>query len=196
MKRLYLETNYIVGQAFAQDPAAATIIAEAAKVGAEICLPSFCVQEALTAIQLRRKSTNQFERTLQQKVEELRDDQSSTAVALKTSINMLIPQNGRLRDERERRITTVVASLASIRLIELEHVTAMAALSTPLASGAADNLILHVVSKDAQGHQGSDMALFTMNTRDFAKSTALEALTANNIRLLTTSSEVIEWLRR
>lgn len=195
MKRLYLETNYVVGQAFGQDPLASTIFSEAAKVGAEVCLPSICIQEALTTVQLRRKSANQFERTLQEKVGELRDDQSPTAASLKTSVNTLIVQNGKLRDEREQRIAAVVASLASVRLIELEHGTAMAALTAQITAGAADNLILHVVSVDAQRAPVTDMGLLTMNTSDFEKPAVLGVLNASGIKLLTTSVDALTWLR-
>jgi hypothetical protein len=195
VKRLYLETNYIVGQAFEQDPIASTIFAEAARADAELCLPSICIQEALTTVQLRRKSANKLKSTLQQQIEGLRDDRSATAAAVKTSINTLIVQNGRLHDERDLRIASVVASLAFARFIELEHGTAMAALTVQITAGAADNLILHVVCQDAQRRPVTSMALLTMNTRDFAKPAVVEALAASGIILLPSSSDAIAWLQ-
>jgi hypothetical protein len=108
------------------------IFAEAAAVDAELCLPSICIQEALATVSVRRKSTDAFGKSLQQKVEELRDDRSVTAIKLKVLISDALIENGRLRDEREARLKEVLLSLAPVRLVELDHAMTAMAISAPL----------------------------------------------------------------
>jgi len=175
---LYVETNYIVGQAFSQDPVAATILAEAQKVGAEVCVPSICAQEALATVEMRVKRTNNFSRTIQVKLRELRADHSPTAQAILTLLNQTLIENGRLANERQLRLTAVFQSLSNARFVHVDNQTTSQAVFAPIIVGAAtDNLILHAIVADAVAAPASDMGFFTRNTRDFNDPAVIASLT-------------------
>ncbi len=107
MKRLYLETNYIIGQAFSQDSVAAKILTEAATVGAEVCIPCVCAQEALATVEQRTKQANDFSSALQGKMRDLRTDGSPTAQRILVLLNQVLVENGRLTNERQLRLVAV-----------------------------------------------------------------------------------------
>jgi hypothetical protein len=195
VKRLYVETNYIVGQAFSQDLVAATILAEAAKIGTEVCVPSICAQEALATVEMRVKQTNEFSRTLQGKMRELRADQSATAQTILALLNQTLIENGRLANERQLRLTAVFQSLANVRFVHVNHQITNQAVSAPIiVRGATDNLILHAVISDAASSPVSDMTFFTCNTSDFADAAVTASLTNVNVVPLFNSSHVVAWL--
>ncbi len=197
MKRLYLETNYIVGQAFSQDSVAATILMEAANVGAEVCLPSICAQEALATVELRTKRANDFSRTLQGKMRELRSDQSPTAQQILALLNQALVQNGRLANERQVRLTAVFQSLANVRFVNVDTHTTSQAVSAPLiVDGATDNLILHAVVADAIQAPLADMAFFTRNTNDFDEPAVLARLASADVKPIFGATHAVAWLNR
>jgi hypothetical protein len=70
---------------------------------------------------------------------------------LKTYLNLAVIENGSLIRDREARLPTVLASLIGIRLIELTHQSAIAAVTAPLSpDGPNDNLILYTILDDAK----------------------------------------------
>ena len=197
MKRLYLETNYIVGQAFSQDSVAATILTEAANVCAEVCIPSVCAQEALATVELRTKRANDFSRTLQEKMRELRSDQSSTAKRILALLNQALIENGRLANERQVRLAAVFQSLAGVRFINVDTHTTNQAVSAPLiVDGATDNLILHAVIAHAIQAPLADMAFFTRNTSDFNESAVLARLASAGVTMIFGAAHAVAWLNR
>ncbi len=195
MKRLYLETNYIVGRTFDQVTVDPAIPPTAAANGVEVAMPAMCLAEALHTIQYRGEGSKKFGNAVQSKFQELREDQSPTAMKLKTYLNLAVIENGSLIRDREARLPTVLASLIGIRLIELTHQSAIAAVTAPLSpDGPNDNLILYTILDDAKSNPVSDMGFFTRNAKDFGKGAAGTALAAANVTLLSDSSSVISWL--
>lgn len=196
MKRLYLETNYLVGQAFSQDPLGATILHEAASFGAEVCLPSICVQEALATVEVRAKQTSEFSRTLQGKMRDLRSDQSATAQVILSLLNQVLIENGRLANERQLRLASVFNAVSNVHFVHIDsQVTSQAVTSPIIVDGATDNLILHAVVMDAMQSPADDMAFFTYNSRDFGESAVVAALTEVKVVPMFSSGHVIAWLK-
>jgi hypothetical protein len=197
VKRLYVETNYIVGQAFSQDPLAATISSEATKVGAELCVPSICLQEALATVEMRVKRTNEFSRTLQEKMRELKADRSRTAQTILTLLNQTLLENGRLANERQVRLAEVFRSLSGFRLVHVDNQTTIQAVSAPIiVRGATDNLILYAIVADAVTLPVVDMAFFTLNASDFADAAVTASLTNAGVVPKFNSSHVVAWLNQ
>ena len=196
MKRLYLETNFVIGRAFEQYTVDPAILTTAQNVGAEIALPAICLLESLQTVQRYRITTKQFGDAIQKKLQELREDQSPTSVKLKISLNSAVLENGILADERDARIQAVVQSLSNARLFEIDHQTATKALLAPIiARGVADNLILYAILDDATTTPASDMAFFTLNVSDFAGAAAVASLQGADIALLKDSQSALMWLR-
>ncbi len=195
MKRLYLETNYIVGQAFSQDPPAAMIISESAKVKAQICLPSICVQEALATVENQAKRTNEFDNVLRAKTNELRADQSATAKDMLAQLNQLTVDNGRLANERQLKLQSVLQSLSAAQYIHVDAATTNQAVAHPLIPRAAtDNLILHAVIEDAARNPATDMAFYTLNTKDFDDQAVAHALAKVGVIPIFSAAHVAAWL--
>jgi hypothetical protein len=78
MMRLYLETNYLVGQAFNQDPQAAQIVGKAARVGAALAVSFNCIQEALRTLEAHTSKRHKCADVLKQEIAQVRTDQSGT----------------------------------------------------------------------------------------------------------------------
>ncbi len=194
MKRLYLETNFIVGQAFSQDLPADSILPIATALGAELCIPSVCAQEALSTVEWRNRSSDKFSGTLKSKLNELRADQSATARRLVILLNQALLENGRLVNERQIRLAAIFQSLLKVRFAHVDPILTHRAVSAPILEGAADNLILYAVTFDAATKPLRDMAFFTLNVSDFGATAVVSALAAVNVTLLTDSNDVIIWL--
>jgi hypothetical protein len=195
VKRLYLETNYLIGQAFEQDPDAARILPTAVAIGAEICLPFNCVQEAVSAIERNNtRGRDELDRALHAEIGKLRTDQSATAQALVASLNQAKIENARLLNDRQNRFVNTVATLTDVRFPQMTLPGVLRAVQNPIIDAAADNLILAVVIDDAAQHVGDDMVFFTRNTRDFDTQACRAALAAAGVDLKTSAAAVLAWL--
>ncbi len=192
MKRLYIETNHIVGLAFEQASHDPAILTTAAARGVEVAMPAVCLAEALKKVQNAGGQMKQFADAMQDTFASLAEDQAPASVRLKGHLMLAVLESGKLRDRRKARSNGVLAGLTGIRLVDFRLSSLIAATSAPLSEGGPiDNLILATIVDDATTNAADgEMAFFTRNVRDFPRA----ALENAGVARLAHSQAALRWL--
>ena len=195
MKRLYLETNFVVGAATGQDPEWQRLVA-VPPTDLQICLPDICLMEAFGTVEWKAARLRELGRGLATQARELR--RSALAISSRTAADLDQSKIdlGLIADSWLTGMAAIVSQLeVRVSWISTNAAARAASVSKPLIDDLTDNLILHCVLDHAGINGGVAAGFLTANAGDFFGDAAVDAeLKKVGVdKFFTKSAKAAEW---
>lgn len=194
MPKLYIETNFLVGLAKGQDPAARRLVS--APPPCRVAIPSICFMEALSRFEADakqwRRHRDQFNLVLR---ETRRDLESLHAASFVRHLEESLIEADHLQDDIKERLEQTMLWLADHgEQIPLDPVLIRNAMAEPLFEDPTDNLILHTIMQHARANPDSPMAFASENVHDFGSLDVSRQLEPLAIRYFRRIDAALAWL--
>jgi hypothetical protein len=172
---LYVETHWILSCVLHQDAEAIRLF-DLAEDACHVCLPDFCVAEAIARFRTIESEASSFRHKLEQNRREATRMNMEVAQRLATELEAAIREQDYLIQTLPAELSTFMESLfaAPIRRIPANHDTIRRASGyiEALALSRGDALVLSTILEHAStNHFARAHAFLSGNTRDFGPST-------------------------
>jgi len=195
---LYVETNFLIGIAKGQSPAAQALLASC-PAQLRLAIPGVCFMEAYSVWKQESKQRRDFLGKLQQPIREAsRDVTSPSAKSLSFHLQQAEVDGQALLNDIGSRLDFALDQTSKVaEVIDLTTSIVQEALKRALIDDdPTDNLILECILSHARSRPSELKAFLSGNHNDFEKSVAAnDALDALNMRYFSRTEAALGWFK-
>lgn len=195
MKRLYVETNFVIDCAKGETTESRTILGLAERGEIELRMPVVSVMESYKAWEAERRRVVPVMEDVQQRLPKLQGWRGERVLtqAIASLRDGLVEMEDELHEIRSS-ITTCIRRIAAAgTIVPLPRAWCVRESGTSLIEAEPDDMILAAVLADADGR--ADCGFLTKNTSDFKAVNVRDAARARGVRMLYHPSHAEAWIR-
>jgi PIN domain len=202
---VYIETNFLIGLTFGQDPHATALLDEAAGGAAlRLVIPSICFMEATATIGTRIHERMALDRMLDSEKKQLERNQASLVAAqLLDQLDKASLTNGDYMERIKADFQDIVRRVRSIaQIIPITKATLKRGFASIIVEAKykdlilPDNLIIHCILDHAQRRRADAKALLSGNSTEFSRPAVQAALKLAGIdKYFTDAKNALGWYR-
>lgn len=198
---LYVETSFVVASATGRDTLT-TILLDALGLDAAeplhfrlpIVVPGICFQESLRWIEDAYEGKERFNRSVRDRVAQLKRDISGAADSLVSYLEQAVVENDDHMTFTLDRLFWAIEKLSKYAVIlPVTPALLEASRSERLIEGLTDNLIAHTILDHARSSPIADKGFLTENSSDFNQPEMRAALKAAGVKYFARAEAALEW---
>lgn len=196
MISLYLETNFLIQYAKNQDKEAQILIEESRSLQSlRIFTPSICCMESLSVLEDEIERRNNFVKSLEQEINQLRRNViSEDAAQLGNSLQEVKLSSRKMTNDIEARLFDALKWVGSnAELLDLKQLVLNKSLNEILVSDPTDNLILHCILSHSRQNPDAPKIFLSNNNKDFGTKEIKDLLGNAGLKYLTKTKDFLDW---